>query len=95
MAALIVTEELDEMNQIMIKQLKNRYGDPSTNKRFMVGIDRAKMRLYDVEQTAQEDVTDTGPTFDKTGFGSRAKEDDQMKWATKTQGRKNFSGFNM
>ena len=95
MAALIVTEELDEMNQIMIKQLKNRYGDPSTHKRFMVGIDRAKMRLYDVEQTAQEDVTDTGPTFDKTGFGSRAKEDDQMKWATKTQGRKNFSGFNM
>lgn len=95
MAALIVTEELDEMNQIMIKQLKNRYGDPSTHKRFMVGIDRAKMRLYDVEQTAQEDVTDTGPAFDNSSFGSRAKEEDQMKWATKKMGRKNFSGFNM
>jgi hypothetical protein len=95
MAALIVTEELDEMNQIMIKQLKNRYGDPSTHKRFMVGIDRAKMRLYDVEQTAQEDVTDTGPAFDNSSFGSRAKEEDQMKWATKKMGRKDFSGLNM
>ena len=95
MAALIVTEELDEMNQIMVKQLKNRYGDPSTHKRFMVGIDRAKMRLYDVEQTAQEDLTDTGPVFDNSAYGERMKEDDQMKWATKKMGRKNFSGFNI
>jgi replicative DNA helicase len=93
MAALIVTEELDELGQIMIKQLKNRYGDPSTHKRFMVGIDRAKMRLYDVEQTAQEDLADNGPVFDSSGFGERAKEDDQMKWATKKMGRKNFGGL--
>jgi|TARA_B110000483_G_scaffold71563_1_gene89254 hypothetical protein len=54
MFALISTEELDNMNQIMIKQLKNRYNDPTgKNKKFVVGIDRAKMRLYDVEDTAQ------------------------------------------
>ena len=54
MFALIATEELDNMNQIMIKQLKNRYNDPTgSNKKFVVGIDRAKMRLYDVEKTAQ------------------------------------------
>ena len=95
MAALIVTEELDEINQIMIKQLKNRYGDPGTYKRFMVGIDRAKMRLYDVEQTAQEDVTDTGPVFDNTSYGKRMKEDDSMQWMTKKAGRKDFGGFKM
>ena len=54
MFALISTEELEEINQIMVKQLKNRYNDPTINKRFVVGIDRAKMRLYDVEQSAQK-----------------------------------------
>jgi replicative DNA helicase len=93
MAALIVTEELDEINQIMIKQLKNRYGDPGQYKRFMVGIDRAKMRLYDVEQQAQEDVVDNGPVFDNTTYGKRMKEDDQMGWMTKKAGRKDFGGF--
>ena len=58
MFALISTEELEEINQIMVKQLKNRYNDPTINKRFVVGIDRAKMRLYDVEQSAQEGITD-------------------------------------
>ena len=48
------------MNQIMVKQLKNRYNDPTIFKRFVVGIDRAKMRLYDCEQTAQEDIVDSG-----------------------------------
>ena len=95
MAALIVTEELDEINQIMIKQLKNRYGDPGQYKRFMVGIDRAKMRLYDVEQQAQEDVVDNGPVFDNTTYGKRMKEDDQMSWMTKKAGRKDFGGFKM
>lgn len=95
MAALIVTEELDEINQIMIKQLKNRYGDPGLYKRFMVGIDRAKMRLYDVEQQAQEDVVDNGPVFDNTTYGKRMKEDDQMQWMTKKAGRKDFGGFKM
>ena len=60
MFALISTEELEGMNQIMVKQLKNRYNDPTMFKRFIVGIDRAKMRLYDVEQKAQEDVVDNG-----------------------------------
>ena len=58
MFALISTEELEEINQIMVKQLKNRYNDPTINKRFVVGIDRAKMRLYDVEQSAQNGITD-------------------------------------
>ena len=60
MFALISTEELEGLNQIMVKQLKNRYNDPTIFKRFVVGIDRAKMRLYDCEQTAQEDIVDSG-----------------------------------
>ena len=60
MFALISTEELEEQNQIMVKQLKNRYYDPTLNKRFIVGIDRAKMRLYNVEQEAQNNIMDSG-----------------------------------
>ena len=60
MFALISTEELEGLNQIMVKQLKNRYNDPTIYKRFIIGIDRAKMRLYDVEQTAQHDIVDSG-----------------------------------
>jgi hypothetical protein len=60
MFALISTEELEQLGQIMVKQLKNRYNDPTMNKRFVVGIDRAKMRLYDVEQNAQKDILDSG-----------------------------------
>jgi len=60
MFALISTEELEQLNQIMVKQLKNRYGDPNNYKRFVIGIDRAKMRLYDVEQSAQVDIADAG-----------------------------------
>ena len=60
MLALISTEELEELGQIMVKQLKNRYNDPTINKRFVVGIDRAKMRLYDCEQAAQNDILDNG-----------------------------------
>jgi len=73
MFALISTEELESLNQIMVKQLKNRYNDPGTNKRFVVGIDRARMKLYDCEQEAQDDIIDSGQeegaTFDKTTFG--------------------------
>ena len=58
MFALISTEELEGLNQILVKQLKNRYNDPTINKRFVVGIDRAKMRLYDCEQNAQDDLID-------------------------------------
>ena len=60
MFALISTEELEQLGQIMVKQLKNRYNDLSVFKRFIVGIDRAKMRLYDCEQTAQDDILDSG-----------------------------------
>ena len=58
MFALISTEDLEGLGQILVKQLKNRYNDPTINRRFIVGIDRAKMRLYDVEQNAQEDLLD-------------------------------------
>jgi replicative DNA helicase len=60
MFALISTEELEGLGQIMVKQLKNRYNDPTIHKRFVIGIDRAKMRLYDVEQSAQKDILDSG-----------------------------------
>ena len=60
MFALISTEELEQLGQIMVKQLKNRYNDPTIYKRFVIGIDRAKMRLYDCEQSAQKDIADSG-----------------------------------
>ena len=60
MFALISTEDLEGLNQIMVKQLKNRYNDPTIFKRFVIGIDRSKMRLYDVEQKAQDDILDSG-----------------------------------
>ena len=76
MFALISTEELDELNQICVKQLKNRYNDLTMNKRFVIGMDRAKMRLYDVEMNAQEDLVDSGqedtPVFDNSSFGSKS-----------------------
>jgi replicative DNA helicase len=60
MFALISTEELEGLGQILVKQLKNRYNDPTIHKRFVIGIDRAKMRLYDCEQSAQQDIVDNG-----------------------------------
>ena len=72
MFALISTEELEELGQIMVKQLKNRYNDPTINKRFVIGIDRAKMRLYDVEQSAQSDILDSGQEEEYT-YGEKNK----------------------
>lgn len=66
MVALIATDELKALNQIMIKQLKNRYADPEMYKRFVVGVDRSKMRLYDTEQSAQDDIIDDTPVYDNT-----------------------------
>jgi replicative DNA helicase len=60
MFALISTEELQQLNQLMVKQLKNRFGDPNHYKRFVIGVDREKMRLYDAEQSAQTDLSDSG-----------------------------------
>ena len=79
MFALISTEELEDLNQICVKQLKNRYNDPTMNKRFILGIDRAKMKLYDVEQQAQKDLTDSGQEedeviFDNTPFAGKGKK---------------------
>jgi replicative DNA helicase len=60
MFALISTEDLENMNQLMVKQLKNRYNDPTVNKRFVIGVDRAKMKLYDLENSAQKNISDSG-----------------------------------
>jgi len=60
MFALISTEEMEALNQLMVKQLKNRYNDPTQNKRFVIGVDRAKMKLYDLEQSAQKGISDSG-----------------------------------
>ena len=79
MFALISTEELEGLGQILVKQLKNRYNDPTIHKRFVVGIDRAKMRLYDCEQSAQNDILDSG------------KEDEYDYEETKP--KKSFEGF--
>ena len=82
MFALVSSEELENLNQIIVKQLKNRYNDPNYYKRFVVGIDRSKMKLYDVEASAQEGLADSGhmkddkPLFDKSGFGSRMQAED-------------------
>ena len=65
MFALISSEELEKLNQIMVKQLKNRYSDPTMYKRFVLGVDRAKMKLYDVEQSAQDGLADSGKQLDK------------------------------
>jgi replicative DNA helicase len=68
MFAIISTEELEQMGQLMIKQLKNRYADPTRNRRFMIGVDRSKMRLYDLEDSAQQAITDSNidvPVFDR------------------------------
>jgi len=76
MFALVSNEELEQLNQIIVKQLKNRYNDPGYYKRFVIGVDRAKMKLYDVEVSAQAGLSDAGrdddkPLFDKSDFGKR------------------------
>jgi len=81
MFALISTEELEELNQIMVKQLKNRYNDPSVNKRFVVGIDRSKMKLFDVDLNEQQDLVDSG------------QEDDSVPVFDRGKNYENFSNF--
>jgi replicative DNA helicase len=86
MFALVSNEELEQLNQIIVKQLKNRYNDPGFYKRFVIGVDRAKMKLYDVEASAQEGLADAGhkkddvPMFDKSDFGQRAKAESFDGW---------------
>ena len=74
MFALISTEDLEGLGQIMVKQLKNRYNDPTIFKRFVVGIDRAKMRLYDCEQSAQDDILDSGQEEEYTYEEAKPKK---------------------
>ena len=78
MFALISSEELEQLGQIMVKQLKNRYNDPTINKRFVVGIDRAKMRLYDCEQSAQDDILDKG---DDEGYNNDDDKSSKAKFS--------------
>ena len=76
MFALITSDELEELDQLVVKQLKNRYNDPTVFKRFVIGIDRSRMKLYDCEQEAQEELYDSAddtPIFDK---GNHAKYSD-------------------
>lgn len=73
MFAVIRTEQLDSLNQVLVKQLKNRYGDENANKKFVMGVDRSKMKFYDVEQSAQDSLVDTGQSEDDDddeGYGS-------------------------
>jgi replicative DNA helicase len=86
MFALMSNEELQEMNQMVVKQLKNRYNDPSYMRKFIIGVDRAKMKLYDVEQHAHEELIDNGPAFDKTDTGVRLKQERKFD-------RSAFEGF--
>ena len=74
MFALVSTEELEKLGQIMVKQLKNRYNDPTSNKRFVIGVDRSRMKLYDVEDDAQT-LMDDGPAFDKSTSGERVSSE--------------------
>ena len=92
MFALVTSEELRQLDQIMVKQLKNRYGDPAVHKRFVIGVDYSKMRLYNVEASAQEDLMqdDDVPVFDKSSSGSRLNE--ESKPANKFNKNK-FQGF--
>jgi replicative DNA helicase len=71
MFALISTEELEALGQIMVKQLKNRYNDPTYNRRFVIGVDRTKMRLYDCEQQAQDDLLDSGQEVEYNDEGNK------------------------
>ena len=80
MFALISTEELESLGQILVKQLKNRYNDPTIHKRFVVGIDRAKMRLYDCEQSAQNDLVDN-------------KREEEYDYEESQKPKKSFDGF--
>jgi archaellum biogenesis ATPase FlaH len=75
MFGLISTEELESLGQLMVKQLKNRWGDVSTLKRFVVGIDRSKMRLYDAEESAQDLMDDSGPVADRGAVGQRVSQE--------------------
>jgi archaellum biogenesis ATPase FlaH len=80
MFALISSEQLEDLNQLMIKQLKNRYNDPTLHRKFVIGIDRAKMRLFNTEQSAQDNLIDDTPVFSKTKAGQAIDEDKRHRF---------------
>lgn len=90
MFSAITSENLDELGQISIKQLKNRYNDPARYRRFVLNVDKSRMRLSDCHDP--EGGADR-PVMDNTEYGERQKEDDQMQFVTKRAGRKDFSGL--
>ena len=87
MLALISTEELEQLGQIMVKQLKNRWGDPNSNKRFVIGIDRSRMRFYNAEQSAQDGIVDDTPVMSNSSFGSRWDEEEKDAVLPKKYGK--------
>jgi len=87
MVALIATEELEQLGQIMIKQLKNRWGDPNSNKRFVIGIDRSRMRFYNVEQSAQDGMVDDTPVMSNSSYGERWDEQEKDSTLPKKFGK--------
>ena len=94
MFALISTDDLEGLNQILVKQLKNRWADPNTHKRFVIGIDRAKMRFYNVEGSAQSDLVDDTPVMNNTHFGERWDEEEKDATLPKKFNKKSvWNGF--
>ena len=75
MFALISNNELNAQGKILVKQLKNRYNDPTYNQRFVVGVDRSKMRLYDCDQEIEKEEEDNGPAFDNSMSGERVNQE--------------------
>jgi predicted ATP-dependent serine protease len=80
MFALVSTEQMEDLNQLMVKQLKNRYNDPTIHKRFVIGIDRSKMRLYNTEQSAQDDIVNDAPVFNSTRSGQKIDDEKRNRF---------------
>ena len=92
MFALITSEELQALGQLMVKQLKNRYNDPTKYRRFVIGVDRAKMKLYDVEDAEAGVMTEDKPVFESSGFGEQDRERKKRSKNTKFT-KTDFEGF--
>jgi replicative DNA helicase len=97
MCVILSTEELEKLNQFMIKQLKNRYEDLNKWKRFVIGVEKSKMKLYDIDENVQRtavmDDSDDRPVMDNSNFGERYNEEETMKFMTKKAGRKKFDSL--
>jgi hypothetical protein len=98
MFGLISTEELEGLGQLMVKQLKNRWGDTNTLKRFVIGIDRSKMKLYDAEESAQDLVNDSKAPANKGSYVDRtdsdySSDDNIVSYRSKQNKKPNFGGL--